>query len=124
MRLYFRDRAPLRSGTTLIELMVVIATIGVLVALLLPAIQSARESARRAECHNNLRQLGLALALHEEHARVYPVGCICCTFLPSTDGRPSVRQPFLAWNIQVLPYIEEAPVSQPIALSKTSFDTA
>src|SRR3954470_12152240 len=124
MRSYFRNRAPARRGMHLIELMVVIATIGVLVALLLPAIQSARESARRAECHNNLRQLGLALALHEEHARVYPVGCIGCKFVPSTDGRPSVRQRFLAWNIQVLPYIDEAQVSQRIDLSKTSFDPA
>jgi len=124
MRLYFRDRAPLRSGMTLIELMVVIATIGVLVALLLPAIQSARESARRAQCHNNLRQLGLALALHEEHARVYPVGCIGCKFLPSTDANPPARQRFLAWNIQVLPYVDEAPLAQRIDLSKTSFDVA
>src|SRR4051794_31143071 len=124
MRSYFRNRAPARRGMNLIELMVVIATIGVLVALLLPAIQSARESARRAQCHNNLRQLGVALALHEEHARVYPVGCIGCKFVPASNGGPPARQRFLAWNIQVLPYIDEGPVSQRIDLSKASFDAA
>src|SRR3954451_23661044 len=122
MRSYFRNRAPARRGMNLIELMVVIATIGILVALLLPAIQSARESARRAECHNNLRQLGLAMTLHEEHARVYPVGCIGCKFVPASDGSAPARQRFLAWNIQVLPYLDEASVWRSIDLSKASYE--
>lgn len=63
-----------RSGVTLVELLVVVAIIGVLVGLLLPAVQAVRESGRRTACINNLRQLGLGLANHESARREYPVG--------------------------------------------------
>ena len=63
-----------RPGFTLVELLVVIAIIGVLVALLLPAIQAARESARRSQCSNNMRQITLALANYENSTRVFPPG--------------------------------------------------
>jgi prepilin-type N-terminal cleavage/methylation domain-containing protein len=63
-----------RTGFTLIELLVVIGIIGVLVSLLLPAIQAAREAGRRSHCQNSLRQIGIVVLLHEDHAGHFPFG--------------------------------------------------
>jgi prepilin-type N-terminal cleavage/methylation domain-containing protein/prepilin-type processing-associated H-X9-DG protein len=94
-------RYPCRSGFTLIEILVVIAIIGVLVALLLPAVQSAREAARRAQCTNNLKQIGLAVHNYVTKTGVFPA--------QSTRNVSSVWGP---WNTSVLssilPELEQA----------------
>src|SRR4051812_43241892 len=69
-------RRPAPRGFTLIELLVVIAIIAVLIALLLPAVQAAREAARRAQCANNLKQIGLALHNYESSIGVFPIGAV------------------------------------------------
>jgi prepilin-type N-terminal cleavage/methylation domain-containing protein/prepilin-type processing-associated H-X9-DG protein len=90
-----RRRADRGRGFTLVELLVVIAIIGVLVALLLPAIQAAREAARRSTCSNNLRQMGLAVQLHHNSKGVYP---------PGRDGTGARSA---SWAYYILPYMEQ-----------------
>lgn len=90
---------------TLVELLVVIAIIGVLVALLLPAVQSAREAARRIQCANNIRQLGLALSMYHDSHQLYPAGALWWGPLPNR-----VRYLRGSMLIRLLPYIEEQAV--------------
>ena len=90
------------SGFTLVELLVVIAIIGVLVALLLPAVQAAREAARRSSCLNNLSQLALAVHNYEFAVENLPAGTI------NPDG-PIRSEPIgqhVSWLVQILPYVE------------------
>src|SRR5262249_56210128 len=93
-----------RRGFTLIELLVVIAIIAVLIALLLPAVQAAREAARRAQCTNNLKQLGLALANYESANACYPMAAFA-QFSP-TRGADQAMSCFVG----MLAYMEQAPL--------------
>ncbi len=101
-----------RRGFTLVELLVVIAIIGALVALLLPAVQGGRESARRTQCKNNLRQIGLALLAHHDEHGALPMGCL--EWRPY--GGTTERQ--LAWSVYLLPYLEQEPLYNALDLSQ------
>ncbi len=103
----FRARA-----FTLIELLVVIAIIGLLVALLLPAIQAARESGRRVQCQSNLRQIGVALQTYHDLHKVLPRG-----------GWPAASAN-LSWSATLLPHLEERPLFQQIDRTKPYTDAS
>lgn len=98
------------AAFTLVELLVVIAIIGVLVALLLPAVQAARESARRMSCQNNLKNIGLACLNYESTFKAYPQGSTNGTW-DNGLGR-SVNG--TSWHVQVLPYVEQGAVGSQI----------
>jgi prepilin-type N-terminal cleavage/methylation domain-containing protein/prepilin-type processing-associated H-X9-DG protein len=107
-------------GFTLVELLVVIAIIGILVALLLPAIQAARESARRASCQNNLHQIGVALQSFHSAKKVFPYGA---NDGDCEDGTPP--RELMGWRIQLLPYMENQPLFdqlRPLAESSKGTD--
>ncbi|UUO06138.1 DUF1559 domain-containing protein [Blastopirellula sp. J2-11] len=98
-----------RSGFTLVELLVVIAIIGVLIALLLPAVQQAREAARRITCRNNMKQLALALHNYHDTFLVFPSGNMSRTGV-TTDCTPDGDQcqdGRASWTVLVLPFIEQ-----------------
>ncbi|HQU45589.1 MAG TPA: DUF1559 domain-containing protein, partial [Pirellulales bacterium] len=94
-----------RHAFTLVELLVVIAIIGLLVALLLPAVQAAREAARRTDCNNHLKQIGLALANYHSAIGSFPPGRLRCETIPN-QGRCFSTYVFL------LPYLEQANAQQ------------
>lgn len=104
------------KGFTLVEFLVAIATIGILVALMLPTIQMAREAARRMSCTNNLKQIGLAMATYHNTCRSFPSGWIG---IDPPSGRPHASgQPGWAWGAMLLPYIEQRGLHKQIDFSR------
>jgi prepilin-type N-terminal cleavage/methylation domain-containing protein/prepilin-type processing-associated H-X9-DG protein len=103
------------AGFTLIELLVVISIIGILIGLTLPALQAAREQARRTQCQNNLKQIGLAIAQYAETNNVLPPGytAIYDSYLKKEIG------PGWGWGSRILPYLEQQPI-----YSQINFDLA
>ncbi len=106
-------RLPKRRGFTLVELLVVIAIIGVLVALLLPAIQAAREAARRSQCTNNLKQIGIGLQNYHDTYKTFPLG--------SFNLRTTWMSNGTNWRALILPFIEESSLHDQLSFNRTDF---
>ena len=101
-----------RFAFTLVELLVVIAIIGVLVALLLPAVQAAREAARRSSCQNNLKQIGIALHNYHDVLLTFPSGWL---------DNPTANDESWGWSALMLPYIEQSPLHARLGVTNARF---
>jgi len=99
--------SPRFRGFTLVELLVVIAIIGTLTALLLPAVQSAREAARRAQCSSSMRQLGIAMHVYLDANRRFPAGYLADTTSPTRDAETWDADPGTGWGMAIAPMLEE-----------------
>jgi prepilin-type N-terminal cleavage/methylation domain-containing protein len=104
-----------RRGFTLVELLVVIAIIGVLVALLLPAVQAAREAARRSSCQNNLKQLGIGLHNYHDVLLTFPSGWL------DVPNSPASRESW-GWSAHLLPYIEQGPLHEKLGVNRGTLE--
>ena len=100
-----------RRAFTLVELLVVIAIIGVLVALLLPAVQSAREAARRTSCSSNLRQVGLAMQNYHDQNQAFPIGV--SNDIPGAGNGSDANW---TWPARILPFIEQSAIYATISV--------
>ena len=105
-----------KRGFTLIELLVVIAIIAVLIALLLPAVQAAREAARRAQCVNNLKQIGLAMHNYESSNGSFPLGA---PWRPPGQGWGAWDNNGFTWRVLILPQMEQTAMYNSLTSSST-----
>jgi len=110
-----------RAGFTLVELLVVIAIIGILVALLLPAVQAAREAARRMQCGNNLKQIGIALHNYHDTYKALPPGWLTKRSNPTTC---LPNENFWHWGALILPFMEQQPLHQLLNVGNISLTQA
>ena len=119
----------LKSGFTLVELLVVIAIIGVLVALLLPAVQMAREASRRASCNSKLKQLGIAMQTYHDALRAFPLGAAyvgppaASGFTDFADSNFRGTGWGATWTTMLLPYIEQTTMHSAYKFELPSGDT-
>jgi prepilin-type N-terminal cleavage/methylation domain-containing protein/prepilin-type processing-associated H-X9-DG protein len=114
-----RNPRHVAGGFTLVELLVVISIIGVLVSMLLPAIQAAREAARRMTCANNLRQLSTAVQTYENSNKLLPPSGI----VTQTDNVVDLRSGLMfSWIVTVLPYMEQSGLYKQFDMKKTVFE--
>jgi prepilin-type N-terminal cleavage/methylation domain-containing protein len=112
-----------RSAFTLVELLVVIAIIGVLVALLLPAVQAAREAARRMQCSNHMKQIGLALQNYHDTFQSLPYGARA-RFVNTSGTNPTGQQFGPSWYVGLLPFAEQKPLSDLLENAQVTNPTA
>ncbi|NLX94551.1 MAG: DUF1559 domain-containing protein [Rhodopirellula sp.] len=112
-----------RFGFTLVELLVVIAIIGVLIALSLPAVQAAREAARRSQCTNNLKQIGVAFHNYLDTFRVFPPSDTSGFRSDEFLGNPQTRH-IHSWRSMILPFVEQQPLYDSMNFNASAFDTS
>ncbi len=116
--MYFSSKRRSRKDAfTLVELLVVIAIIGVMVGLLLPAVQAAREAARRMTCSNNMKQIGLGLHMHHDTYNELPAGIGY-----NTQSKGANWQKVWGWGARILPFIEQPGLYETLRVGSMEFD--
>ncbi len=117
---FARARSTAKRGFTLVELLVVIAIIGILVGLLLPAVQAAREAARRMQCQNSLKQIGLAMHNYESTHKKFPASFY--RFWPHSTATPTAGTPGWGWGVMILPFMEQGNLYNSLNVNTQSLD--